>query len=374
MRGLFAGYVALVGDGDRSGGEVGEGELADLLGGFVGGILTRSDATRLCEGMNLTLVEAAVGVEGDFGEGGVAADSCDVELIRCAEIAKAIENDSIFVKLQSTTHMRAMTIDGISTGVDSGVSKLFNIASVFACYFFLMRNVLEIDALASTMEADYHKVALALEGGDERIDFGEVIEVGHTVIETEGCKAYFTSVFFDDGCRSFTGDARVGEAGFIEGALRTLEGFLTEIVDVIVRDTDEVEPGIEKMLGIAFRHFEGEEALRIVARLHLAVAIIHISFEIARCDVGGSENIARVLEEESAVFWWDVVVVFRICGAHHDVAYHSYGYGFVVLGARGVFCLGKVVENFGKRVGVDGINVGGISVVVARAGAFNYSY
>ena len=87
-------------------------------------VSTGSDALGLDERMYLAMLEDTVLVDGDFYYRSIARDAFQIDIVWCAEVAKAIGDEAILVDLDATNHVRTMAIDYIGTMIYTEVSQL----------------------------------------------------------------------------------------------------------------------------------------------------------------------------------------------------------------------------------------------------------
>ena len=114
--------------------------------------------------MNFPFYETAVGIYLHYCHRGEAAHSAKAYAIWRTEVAEAVEDYVVVIKLGGTRHVRSVAIHHIGTGVYSCMGKLHHIPSVFSKSRFRgIGNVAVFGTFAAAVEADYDNVRVLLE-------------------------------------------------------------------------------------------------------------------------------------------------------------------------------------------------------------------
>ena len=163
--------VAVAVDSGFAVGDITVGEVHHLMCHMLIGILTGTNALLLEERVNLTTEETSLLVDFDLDYGRVGGDTGKTHAVGCAEITKAVGDEATFIDFCGTYHMGTMTIDDVSTVVNTEMGKLTKGAAVLSQE--ALRTLWEMTlgtSLGTAMEGDDNDVRFLLQVVDDTLD------------------------------------------------------------------------------------------------------------------------------------------------------------------------------------------------------------
>lgn len=164
------------------------------------GILAGTDTLLLEERVNLSAEETALFVNLDLDDGGVSGDTCETHAVRCAEIPKAISDETTLIDLGGSYDMGTVTIDDVGTVVDTEMGELTETAAVLTQKALgTLWQVTLGTSLGTSMEGDDDNVRLPLQVVDDALDGLEVTVLEGILVMSEGAQSELDTVADDNG-------------------------------------------------------------------------------------------------------------------------------------------------------------------------------
>ena len=212
-------------------------KLTDLLSNTISVVTTRADTFFLNKRMYTTAEETSLAVGFYFYDRSIARDTLEVHAIRCTEVAKTVGNKTSLVDLSSTDDMRSVTIDDVSTVVNTKVGQTAQMASFLVKEdFHRVRQMTASRALSTTMKGDDDEVCTADKVVDDSSDCSQIIvsmlqSIG---IMSEGTESYLQSLALNDSRLDASLQSCILDALFLQHMLSRDNTLLTEVVSVVV--------------------------------------------------------------------------------------------------------------------------------------------
>ena len=312
---------ALAADDSLAGRQVLLAERFDLVGHAAALVGAGTGATLLDERVDLSFEETTLAVDLDFGDGCIARNARQTDVIGGAEIAEAVGNEAALVDLHTTDDVRAVAIDDIGTVVYAEVCQLTQRTAVLAEERLCALRQMALRApFGTAVEGDDDQVAAHHQVVDDASHDRQVGMLQRVAVVPEGAQPYLQTLALDDGTLHATGNAREEDALLAQHPLGGLDAHAAKVVGVVVGHAEIVVASLFQQVTVAGGRAEGV-GVRAGA-LGARTAVAEGALQVAEGQVGTCQHMLDILEDVGTVVGRQHTRGER--GAHHDVARHGY--------------------------------------------------
>ena len=166
------------------------GEAAHFTCHTVLRVDARTHTALLNKRMDATTGKTTIGQHFHLKHRGVSRNAGETHAIGCAEISKAVSNEMLLIEFNGTHHVRSVSIDNISTGINAEMCKLTQRASVLAIESFRsIGQTIIRTPFSSAMERDNHHIGATAQICDDASHCDEILMTKRVRIVPESTKA-----------------------------------------------------------------------------------------------------------------------------------------------------------------------------------------